>query len=165
MSNPKETSDQTTPDSNISHAEIVFPAVWRRFAAIIYDTLLLLALSMGYGGIALVIAHLTQNNQDEIVSGPLFQLGWLVVLLGFFCYFWMRAGQTLGMRAWRLQVIRVGTEHAPIMPSLAQCLGRCLLAPVGLILFIVGMIRKDRQCLHDLATHTRLVLLEKAKKK
>jgi uncharacterized RDD family membrane protein YckC len=151
---------------NISPSQSVTqnPAIWRRFAAMIYDSLLLLAVSMAYGGVTLAIKQLVNNSQEAFVSGPLFQLGWLVVLIGFFCYFWMKAGQTLGMRAWRLQIVHINHKGDTVLPTLTQCLGRCLLAPVGLLLFFTGLFRQDRQCLHDLWTKTHLILLIKTKK-
>ena len=138
-----------------------FPHVWRRLAAIIYDSLLILALSMAYGGVALAINYFLLGNNEPFVSGMAFQLGWLIVLLGFFCFFWIKAGQTLGMRAWRLVVVDKETQE---YPSIYQCLGRCLLAPIGLSLFVIALVRKDRQCLHDNLTHTQILLLKKAKK-
>lgn len=151
-------------NTSVETTALRYPAIWRRFGAMIYDALLLLALSMAYGGVALAISRFLLSNEEKFVSGTLFQVGWLVVLLGFFCYFWMRAGQTLGMRAWRLQIIRAGTHNTRAMPSLPQCIGRCLLAPLGLLLCITGLFRADRQCLHDLWTGTQLILLDKPKK-
>jgi uncharacterized RDD family membrane protein YckC len=135
--------------------------IWRRFAAIIYDTLLIAAISMGYGATGVAIRRWlsgadTVDTQSELHL--LFQLGWLVVVIGFFCFFWMKAGQTLGMRAWRLKIVK---EHTTKTPSLQQCLGRCALAPIGLLGFFIGLLRNDKQCIHDLLTQTQVVLLPK----
>ncbi|MFT7388070.1 MAG: putative RDD family membrane protein YckC [Candidatus Endobugula sp.] len=151
------------PKSTPSALSIQYPSVWRRFAAIIYDSLLVAAISMGYGALGLIITHET-NGADAVEINShfhwLFQLGWLAVIIGFFSFFWMRAGQTLGMRAWRLKIVKEETQQKP---SLIQCLGRCLLAPFSFIVFFIGLIRNDKQCIHDLATKTQVVLLPKDK--
>lgn len=147
--------------SNTSAPSIQYAPVWRRFTAIIYDTLLITAISMGYGAIGVWLTHWL-NGADAVETNNhfhwLFQLGWMAVVIGFFCFFWTRVGQTLGMRAWRLKIVRENTQQPP---SVAQCIGRCLLAPFCLPLFFIGWMRNDQQCLHDLATGTQVVLLPK----
>lgn len=82
----------------------VIPAPpWRRLAAAVYDGLLLLALWM-------VAALLDVVVRDQWLGLPR-EVRWLqayffVVGLAFFGGFWVRGGQTLGMRAWRLRVRR-----------------------------------------------------------
>ncbi len=150
-----------TPLPSESASEVQYAPVWRRFTAIIYDTLLIAAISMGYGALGLAITH-WGNGADAVEVNSqfhwLFQLGWFLVTIGFFCFFWMRAGQTLGMRAWRLKIVKEETQQTP---SLLQCIGRCLLAPFSLTIFFVGLVRNDKQCIHDIATKTQVVLLPK----
>ncbi|ODS23927.1 hypothetical protein AB835_06300 [Candidatus Endobugula sertula] len=134
--------------------------VWRRFAAIIYDTLLITAISMGYGSLCLAINILFFNNQATLENNLFFQIGWLLVIMSFFCFFWIKAGQTLGMRAWRLKIIDQQTQQ---FPSLAQCLGRCCFSVIGLVLFFTALFHKKRQCLHDIMTHSMVVLVPKEK--
>ena len=135
--------------------------IWRRFAAIIYDTFLIAAISMGYGAIGVAISRWLSGADTVDTNSELhllFQLGWLVVVIGFFCFFWMRAGQTLGMRAWRLKIVK---EETLDTPSLQQCIGRCALAPIGLSGFFIGLLRNDKQCIHDILTKTQVILLPK----
>jgi uncharacterized RDD family membrane protein YckC len=83
----------------------------RRLGAILYDTLLLLALEI-LGGFLM----LTLSGGEAIVPGSAgghallwtnraFMLGVAVL---FFCGFWSRGGETLGMRAWRVRLQAVG---------------------------------------------------------
>ena len=140
---------------------IQYSPIWRRFAAIIYDTLLIAAVSMGYGAIGVALSQWLSGAESVGTTSPLhllFQLGWLVVVVGFFCFFWMKAGQTLGMRAWRLKIVK---EETVDTPSLQQCLGRCVLAPIGLTSFFIGLLRNDKQCIHDIFTKTQVILLPK----
>ncbi len=134
-----------------------YPPLWRRFAAILYDTFLVTAVSMGYGGIGIGVG-LALGDNAAISSTLGFQIGWLLVVLGFFCFFWMKAGQTLGMRAWRLGIVQEGTHKKP---TLVQCVSRLILAPIGLGLFALPILRNDKQCLHDLASRTQVILLPK----
>jgi uncharacterized RDD family membrane protein YckC len=76
--------------------------LWRRLAAACYDALLLLAIWM----VALLAALFAQQlfglaRNDHADALLLFLAG-----LGFFGWSWTHGGQTLGMRAWRLQLRR-----------------------------------------------------------
>jgi uncharacterized RDD family membrane protein YckC len=76
--------------------------LWRRLAAACYDALLLLAVWM----VALLAALFLRQalglvRNDHVDALLLFLAG-----LGFFGWSWTHGGQTLGMRAWRLQVRR-----------------------------------------------------------
>jgi len=84
--------------------DLILPApLWRRFAAAIYDGLLLIALWM----VTLLLACLPLNALLDLPPGNAMNRVLLLgVALGFFTLFWTRGGQTLGMRAWRLQVRR-----------------------------------------------------------
>lgn len=85
-------------------SELILPApLWRRFAAAIYDGLLLIALWM----VTLLLICLPLNGLLGLPPGNAINRALLlIVALGFFVWFWTRGGQTLGMRAWRLQVRR-----------------------------------------------------------
>lgn len=84
--------------------ELILPApLWRRLAAAIYDGLLLIALWM----VTLLLICLPLNSALGLKPGNAMNRGLLLAVgLGFFVWFWTRGGQTLGMRAWRLQVRR-----------------------------------------------------------
>ena len=75
---------------------------WRRLAAACYDGLLLLALWMVTLLASLFVHQLfgLQRN-DQVNSLCLFLTG-----LIFFGWSWTHGGQTLGMRSWRLQLLR-----------------------------------------------------------
>lgn len=75
---------------------------WRRLAAACYDGLLLLALWM-VTLLASLFVHqlLGLERNDHINSLCLFLTG-----LIFFGWSWTHGGQTLGMRSWRLQLLR-----------------------------------------------------------
>jgi len=86
-----------------------------------------------------------------------YQLTMLSVTYLFFAYFWSRAGQTLGMRSWRM---RLETAEGAV-PSFARASFRFVLAilsalPLGLG-FFWQLWDRDRLTWHDRFSGTRLV--------
>nr|WP_284500156.1 RDD family protein [Microbulbifer sp. GX H0434] len=146
-----------------------FAGVGRRLAALVYDSLILMGLLMVYGFVAMLVASAVVglNCQPEeldynpCVSGPLFQLGALAVIAGYFTWSWRAAGQTIGMRAWRLLL----ASPDGVQLSWRQCALRILAAPVSLACFgagyFWGLTRTDRASWHDLVSGSQVRLLPK----
>ncbi|RMA79940.1 RDD family protein [Umboniibacter marinipuniceus] len=92
--------------------------IWRRVAALAYDTLLVMALSLAYFGVVTLIAYQFQTTPAEGDYGVMYSdawklilfAGWVVVVILFFGLFWTRNGQTLGMQAWKLRVQKPSGE-------------------------------------------------------
>jgi uncharacterized RDD family membrane protein YckC len=73
----------------------------------------------------------------------------LIVLAAYFLWCWLRGGQTLAMRAWRIRLVDV-TPH--------KALARFVLAGALLPLSILwALVDRDRQFLHDRLAGTRLI--------
>lgn len=75
----------------------------RRLAALAYDVLLLAALLMTFTAVTLCFTHgqaVVRETAGAFVY--LYRAGLLLVIGGYFVLNWVRTGQTLGMRAWRL---------------------------------------------------------------
>jgi uncharacterized RDD family membrane protein YckC len=90
---------------------------------------------------------------------PLFQL-WLLSVVGlYFGYSWVRTGQTLAMKTWRMRVQRIdGRLVSPRQAALRFVLACWGLALVGAgVLWALG--DRDRQFLHDRLAGTRVVRL------
>ncbi len=139
--------------------------VWRKLAALVYDLLILAAVSMAYGALALaikvnVLGHTLAEGEQASIGLPGF-IGWIAVIVGFYCFFWRMAGQTLGMRAWRLKLVGQQSER----PALSACAIRALLAPLSLIPLAAGYWWQnfDAQNLtwHDRLSGTQVILLPK----
>ncbi|MDH3907019.1 MAG: RDD family protein, partial [Gammaproteobacteria bacterium] len=83
---------------------MVTAGLLRRIAAILYDSLLLLALWF----LATLPFIATEGGESiEPGSGPMhivYQLTLIGVAYGFFVGFWCRRGRTLGMQSWGLQL-------------------------------------------------------------
>ena len=81
------------------------PGFGRRLAALTYDSMLVVAIVMAATALLLPITG------GEAIDGmslgtALYQIYLLAVVFGFFAICWTRGGQTLGMRAWRLRLLR-----------------------------------------------------------
>ena len=149
------------------------PGVIRRLAAMVYDSMLLFGVLFIATLIpALIIspdsAAQIQNNdtlRDAVptLHGIGFRFYLMMVIITFFCWFWHRNGQTLGMQAWRLRIENVDGSNI----SLKQCLIRILTATLSLGLLGMGYwwiwISPQHRSWHDLASHSRVVLLPKNK--
>jgi uncharacterized RDD family membrane protein YckC len=96
-------SSASTNNGNSNGSDVGFG---RRFAALLYDSFLLLALLMIYTGISIVFTPghvaVTQEMGDWWY---LYRAGELAVIGGYYLLNWVHSGQTLGMRAWRIKVV------------------------------------------------------------
>lgn len=81
------------------------PPLWRHLLAMLYDTLLIVPLFMAAAAVWVALLGPTDNINEPAVPAFLQWCSWGVILLIFFGIFWRRAGQTLGMQAWRLKLI------------------------------------------------------------
>ena len=77
----------------------------RRFAAIVYDLLLLA--SILFVATALVLPF----NAGQAFEAQIFYLLYLLIIsFIFYGWFWTHGGQTLGLRAWKLQVLTFDSQ-------------------------------------------------------
>ncbi|KKO48286.1 membrane protein [Arsukibacterium sp. MJ3] len=147
----------------------------RRLAAIIYDVLVLMALVMLAAGIAMLLVQLLVSTAlvnlngysdiaDYLTTGLLRWLYFsylLAIILGFYVYFWCKAGQTLGMRAWRIVVIK--QNGLPLTPL--QALARALLACFGVGNLWLWLRWGKGLALQDQLTASQMVVISKAQSK
>lgn len=141
-------------------------ALWRRFAAMVYDFLLVVALSFFYYAIAIGINVAIHGvpEQGKPVDWGHFKfvvfVGWLYFIAGFFCFFWNKSGQTLGMKTWHLKTFNVQNQY----PTYRQGFIRCLIAPFSFLFFGIGywwiFTNPERQTLHEKISGTRTLLIK-----
>lgn len=131
--------------------------LFKRLAALFYDTLLLLAVWF----IAVAILLPLTGGEAFAPNNPLLTTYLLFISFFFYGWFWMHGGQTLGMRAWRLQLRNL--RPGPV--SWLQVLLRFMVALPSGLLFGLGYlwILIDRKHLswHDRYSETSIVQLEK----
>jgi uncharacterized RDD family membrane protein YckC len=86
-----------------SHASLL-----RRLAALVYDGLLLFAVTMVAGFLItpfLGEINIENHGTNETIFNPLMLAYYLIVYYLFFTWFWTHGGQTLGMRAWHTRLL------------------------------------------------------------
>lgn len=143
---------------DISHAQS--PSLLRRLAALFYDGVLLFGiLSLATG---LAIAVYTTLAGGDFPGQSWWFRTWLVsVIVAFFAYFWTHGGQTLGMRAWRLRLVRADGGEPLLRDALMRLIFALVaLAPAGLGLWWM-LIDSEGLAWHDRWSRTRLVLVKR----
>ena len=133
--------------------------VLRRLAAGCDDALVLGALWM-----AATLAVVAVRGGQPVPAGePAYQLLLLVVAALFFIASWLRGGQTLGMRAWRLRVERESGEALDTRAGLLRFLGGLLSVATGGIGLLWLWVDRDELTWHDRLAGTRVVVLPKSR--
>ncbi len=130
---------------------------WRRIAAGFYDLLLLLGLWIGLAFSLVVV----RDGQPAPPGDPLLRAGIMFLSLGFYGWFWTHGGQTLGMRAWRLQVRRVDDgkiSWLQVLTRFAVAIPAWTCAGLGIWW---SLLDPQRRAWHDWASATVTVVLPK----
>jgi uncharacterized RDD family membrane protein YckC len=125
----------------------------RLLLVLVYDTVIVVAILMIAGSIALALPFKSQVAGKDpwytiyLVSFWFFYLAWC----------WRHGGMTLGMRAWKVRLL----STTGYQPSWQQCLVRFAASLVSAIALAVGywwmLIDKNHRTWHDRLSKTRLV--------
>ncbi|MGK0399356.1 MAG: putative RDD family membrane protein YckC [Gammaproteobacteria bacterium] len=112
------------PYSNCPPASLI-----KQIAAMIYDSLLIIAILFISTAIALIF-----NDGNAIESSPIFSLYLILIVFTFYSWFWKKSGQTLGMRVWKIRIIsELGGN-----PSWAICFLRLSFALLSITCLGIG---------------------------
>ncbi|UPG93684.1 RDD family protein [Luteibacter aegosomatissinici] len=148
---------------------------WRRFAAIVYDVLAVVAIVMVVGLIAqMATGGHVADDKGHIVAWWYQPLQALVVA-AYFLFSWTRGGQTLGMRPWRIRVVtregnavdlkralvRVVVAGLPVLLLMLYAvtsLQVALWAPLigWAVILLPSLFDARRRGLHDMAAGTEI---------
>lgn len=127
----------------------------------LYDTLLVVPLFMAAAAVWVAILGPTESIDEPAVPAALQWVSWIVILVAFFGIFWRRAGQTLGMQAWRIKLISDSNESLSWQQVIVRVLGALLAGlPLGLG-YLWRYLSPRRRYWHDTWSRTYLVLLPK----
>lgn len=144
----------------------------RRLGALFYDSLIVIAIEMLAAGIIVAVlqalmalnliniapyADIGDFLSNSPIWSPIFTFYLAAVWVYFFVFFWTRAGQTLGMRAWKLQVRNLDGGRITV----TQALIRLATSGFGLANLAVPFDPKKR-AFHDIWAKTQVVVLPKA---
>ena len=126
----------------------------RRLGSLLYEALVILALAIFLFLLPLAVF----SGVSHLMPGPGLLWLYLFTLLGvYFIWCWVKAGQTLAMKTWRLWVVDAQTSR-PLRPL--QALVRYGMAwlcwPTGLAL-LWSFLDPDGQFLHDRIAGSRIV--------
>jgi uncharacterized RDD family membrane protein YckC len=138
--------------------DLPLAGVFRRLAALLYDALLLGAVWM-FVTLAIVTAL---GAPIPPGNGP-YQALLLLIGAAFHIVFWVRGGQTLGMRAWRLRL----EDHSGANVRLAVAAKRFAAGLLSIACGGLGLLwiwwDRQGQSWHDRIAGTRVVVLPAGK--
>jgi uncharacterized RDD family membrane protein YckC len=139
---------------NLEHR--ISPGLVRRLAAMLYDWLLLFALMLV--ATSLITLPLGMPSGFGLV---MFQsLLFILMPAIFFIGFWMRGGQTLGMRSWRIKLVTDSGGPVTAQAALRRLLAALLSLLPGGLGFVWMVWDPDRLAWHDRLSGTRLVMVK-----
>lgn len=151
----------------------------RRLAGLLYDLVAVVAIVMVVGMIcqAATLGSLIQTGAHTSVPWW-YQLLQYIVVLAYFIVSWLRGGQTLGMRPWRMRLrtaaggpiglktalLRALVVSAPLLLPLLATLHAAsietvfvVMALVWALFYCVALFDKRCRALHDIIVGTELV--------
>ena len=130
------------------------PGMLRRLASMLYESILLFAVAF-IGTWVFQFASGTLRIEGWLTH--LLQLFLLAVFAAYFLWCWLRGGQTLAMKTWRIRVV-AKDGHARLNPkaALLRFVYALLLVPTTIGIFW-AMVDRDRQFLHDRLAGSLLV--------
>lgn len=137
-------------------------ALWRRLAALMYDSLVVIALLILAGFIIQAVYALFHQG-DPVGELPRYLVLSLTFCICFFYYShsWRRGGQTIGMKAWRIKLVNL--EDKPM--QLSQYMLRTAIGFFSIVLGGVGffwaLLDPKQRSWHDIASLTRVVFMPK----
>jgi uncharacterized RDD family membrane protein YckC len=135
----------------------------RRFAALIYDALLLAALLLIFTTVSVMLLARTAIVPETAgLWAYVYRAALLAIIVGYYVVNWTRSGQTLGMRAWRLRAVDAQGRRMNLRAALLRCLcGVLAWAPAALgVLWLY--LDSEHLAVQDRLSGTRVLHLKRA---
>ncbi|MEJ2115922.1 MAG: RDD family protein [Gammaproteobacteria bacterium] len=143
-----QTQEKDNNRNNKQHVSLL-----RRFGAILYDLFLLITVLFIASFLVVIPTGVTPEDRFFF----LFQAYIFLVAFIFFAWFWIRGGQTLGMRTWKIKLI---TEDGSKL-TWGKALIRFVIAMLSWLALGLGFLwclwDKQHRTWHDIASKTRLI--------
>ena len=138
----------------MSTSDVQLCSFFKRLLAISYDLILLFSILFLA---TLVILPLTNGNAIES-GNPLYVSYLLFCSYLYFCWQWMHGGQTLGMRAWRVRLVRSDKSALNWVIVTKRFFLACLSLSVFGLGFIWSLFDKNKLAFHDRFSNTSLII-------
>jgi uncharacterized RDD family membrane protein YckC len=135
----------------------------RRFAALIYDALLLTALLVIFTTASvLLVTRSAIVPENAGFWAYVYRATLLAIIVAYYLINWTRSGQTLGMRAWHLRAVDPQGKRMSMRAALLRYLwGVLAWAPAALgVLWLY--LDPEHLAIHDRLSGTRVVHLKPA---
>ncbi len=166
--NAKKKKPQVKP-SETPKEHVMQAGFWRRMGAWLYDAMLLIGVLFLTGGLCIGLVSLAASAglidltgyldaSDYLGQSAWFQLTLALVTLYFYIGFWIKGGQTLGMKAWKLYLQNLDGERI----NVTQGLIRCGTSAFGLGNFLV-LIDPYNRSFQDQWASTRMIYIPEKK--
>ena len=130
-------------------------SIIRRTAAMLYDLLLLLAFLF----VATIPAVALMGGESVAANNPLLTTWLFFVSFFFYTWSWTRGGQTLGLKSWKMRLVRIDGKQI----TLWHCLLR-FLAGIPSVLLGVGFLwmlwDKDNLTAYDRFSETMIIMVD-----
>ena len=140
----------------------------RRMMAILYDSMLLIGIIFAFGIIVFLLRKLAGDDTMQAPSNILqvfITLGMWLSCIYFYVLCWVRKGQTLGMKSWKLHLYSQKQQDL----TMKECFSRCLFAHISFGLLGLGyfwcLIDKKGRCFHDIWSGTMVIVIKKGSNK
>jgi uncharacterized RDD family membrane protein YckC len=125
---------------------------FRRIAAMVYDTFLLLAVLFLAAAILLLF-----NEGEAITTKTIIIPYYLLVSFSFYSWFWTHNGQTAGLKTWKIRLKTTDGQALTWKHALIRFLAAILSWSLLGLGFLWILIDKNNYALHDYLSKTVLV--------
>lgn len=135
----------------------------KRLAAIFYDVLMLIAVLIMASFIALLFGFLPiqTENQTKDITYWLLRIGFnsyvYLICYFYFAYPWVKTGQTLGMRTWKIKVVNVDGSNLSYKTATKRFFAAMLSWLTLGFGFWRAMFDQEKRTWHDALSQTKLV--------
>lgn len=137
------------------------PSLPRRLTAMLYDTFLVIALAGVLNALALGVVVRATGGEQQLLNAHVVQILTVISTIGFFCVFWLKSGQTLGMQAWRIRLVDFEGKPPTAGKAIMRCLGAFLSVSCLGLGYLWCLVDNNKRYWHDYLSRTELILLPK----
>jgi uncharacterized RDD family membrane protein YckC len=146
------------PDPETVHDDTMSTAVEpcsliRRLLIMIYDTVVIVGLLI----LTAILALLAQQGERKAFEDPAYTAFLAGVWFLYLGWCWTKVGMTVGMRAWRVQIV----DEDGSRPGWRKCIVRFVFSVISALALGAGfwwsLADPQKRCWHDIVSHTRLI--------